>query len=180
MNLPNLITIFRIILIVPFSVALKLGYNLTALFLFLVASISDFLDGYIARKYNLTTMVGRLLDPLADKILYFTSLYLFLELKYINSFPVILIFFREFIAAATGPIILMNKNFKLDNIIAGRLKNVFQFISTIAIIIFKDASISSYLINTSAIVTVISVIVIYFQNFNTFNSTLKNLDLGGE
>ncbi len=177
MNLPNLITTFRIILIIPFSIALKLGYNLTALFLFLIASISDFLDGYIARKYNLTTMVGRLLDPLADKILYFTSLYLFLELKYISAYPVILIFFREFIAAATGPVILMNKNFNIDNILAGRLKNLFQFSSTIIIIIFKNSLISSYLINISATITIISVIIIYIENFNTFNNSLKSLNL---
>ena len=73
MNLPNKLTIFRVILI-PFFVVLLL-FDITAydkwiaLAIFIVASLTDFLDGYIARKYNLVTNFGKFMDPLADKLL---------------------------------------------------------------------------------------------------------------
>ena len=80
MNLPNKLTIFRMILIVPFVVILLggeagwFGQNLLipdmiALAIFIVASLTDLIDGKIARKYNLVTNFGKFMDPLADKLL---------------------------------------------------------------------------------------------------------------
>ena len=78
MNLPNKLTIFRVILI-PFFVVLLL-FDITAydkwiaLAIFIIASLTDFLDGHIARKYNLVTNFGKFMDPLADKLLVCSSL----------------------------------------------------------------------------------------------------------
>ena len=73
MNLPNKLTIIRVIA-VPFFVALyMLGYNIAAFVLFIAASFTDMLDGKIARKYNLVTNFGKIMDPLADKILVYSA-----------------------------------------------------------------------------------------------------------
>lgn len=72
MNLPNSITVARLVLTAVFVVAASVGNHtghLIALLAFVLAAISDFLDGYLARKLNLVTSLGKLLDPLADKIL---------------------------------------------------------------------------------------------------------------
>ena len=101
MNLPNKLTIFRVILI-PFFVVLLL-FDITAydkwiaLAIFIVASLIDFLDGYIARKYNLVTNFGKFMDPLADKLLVCSAMICLVELARIPAWVVIVIIAREFI-----------------------------------------------------------------------------------
>lgn len=102
MNLPNKLTIFRVILI-PFFVFFLLapyfeGYgNYIAAAIFIIASITDFLDGKIARKQNLVTNFGKFMDPLADKLLVCSALICLIELSLIPAWVVIIIIAREFI-----------------------------------------------------------------------------------
>ena len=102
MNLPNKLTIFRVILI-PFFVVFMLapicpGYaNYIAVAIFIVASLTDLLDGKIARKYNLVTNFGKFMDPLADKLLVCSALICFVELDKLPAWMVIIIIAREFI-----------------------------------------------------------------------------------
>ncbi|MCL2633398.1 MAG: CDP-diacylglycerol--glycerol-3-phosphate 3-phosphatidyltransferase [Oscillospiraceae bacterium] len=103
MNLANKLTLFRIIL-VPFFVAFMLideiPYNyLLALIIFAVASVTDFLDGYIARKYNMITSFGKFLDPIADKVLVVSALVCFVELGWTGAWVVVVIIAREFIVS---------------------------------------------------------------------------------
>lgn len=96
MNLPNKLTLIRILL-VPVCMALMLTEHFyIALGVFVIASITDFLDGYIARRDNLVTSFGKIMDPLADKILVFGALLCFLEMGFINSWCVAIILAREF------------------------------------------------------------------------------------
>ena len=96
MNLPNKLTTFRVILI-PFFVFFLLapyfeGYgNYIALVIFIVASLTDFLDGKIARKYNLVTNFGKFMDPLADKLLVCSALICLIALDRIPAWIVIVI-----------------------------------------------------------------------------------------
>ena len=105
MNLPNKLTTFRVILI-PFFVFFLLapyfeGYgNYIALVIFIVASLTDFLDGKIARKYNLVTNFGKFMDPLADKILVTAALIYFIPLRLAPAWIVILILAREFLVTS--------------------------------------------------------------------------------
>lgn len=101
MNLPNKLTIFRVLLI-PFFVVFLLvditSYdNWIALAIFIVASLTDLLDGKIARKYNLVTNFGKFMDPLADKLLVCSALICLVEMKRIAAWMVIVIIAREFI-----------------------------------------------------------------------------------
>lgn len=114
MNLPNKLTIFRMILIVPF-VLLLLGkgnaykwfeaifggiweyVDYLALAIFILASLTDFVDGKIARKYNMVTNFGKFMDPLADKLLVSAAMIALVELERIPAWVVIVIISREFI-----------------------------------------------------------------------------------
>ena len=102
MNLPNKLTILRVILI-PFFVVFML-FDITgaadkwiALVIFCVASLTDMLDGKIARKYNLVTNFGKFMDPLADKLLVCTALICLTSMNRLNVIVVLLIIAREFI-----------------------------------------------------------------------------------
>lgn len=107
MNLPNKLTVLRAVMIVPFVVILLGGEagwfgegrlsDLVALVIFVVASLTDFLDGKIARKYNLVTNFGKFMDPLADKILVCAAMIALVEMHRIPAWAVIIIISREFI-----------------------------------------------------------------------------------
>lgn len=103
MNLPNKLTVMRVVM-VPFFVAFMLigaiPYNyLWALLVFAAASITDMLDGKIARKYNLITNFGKFLDPLADKILVASALICFVQLVWCSAWVTALILAREFVVS---------------------------------------------------------------------------------
>jgi CDP-diacylglycerol--glycerol-3-phosphate 3-phosphatidyltransferase len=116
MNLPNKLTIFRVILI-PFFVACLLipaipFNNIIACVIFCVASFTDFLDGYIARRDGLVTNFGKFMDPLADKLLVGSALICLIETGQLPAWAVVIIISREFIisgfrlvAADTGIVI---------------------------------------------------------------------------
>ena len=101
MNLPNKITIFRVMLIPIFLILLlipEIPYGkYYALAVFIIACSSDFLDGYLARKYNLVTNFGKFMDPLADKLLVCSALICFVEFGIVPAWIVIVIIAREFI-----------------------------------------------------------------------------------
>ena len=139
MNLPNKLTVLRIIL-VPFMIAALLiefpHHVLVAGLIFGAASITDLLDGKIARKRNLITAFGKFADPLADKILVIASLICFVALKWSDPILPILVLFREFavtsvrlVAASKGNVVAAN--------IWGKLKTVTQMIAIIAIFVMQ-------------------------------------------
>lgn len=140
MNLPNKLTIGRIAL-VPFFVAVLLidfpYNNIVALLIFIAASITDLLDGKIARKHNLITDFGKFADPLADKILVLAALLCFVQNDLCDCVAVIIVLMREFavtsirlIAASKGEVVAAN--------IWGKVKTVTQMISIIAILTFQS------------------------------------------
>lgn len=104
MNLPNKLTILRVILIPVFLAALFLApvpmNRYIAVLIFIVASLTDLLDGKIARKYNMVTNFGKFMDPLADKLLVMSALVSMVALEDLPAWVVIVILAREF--AITG------------------------------------------------------------------------------
>ncbi|MDO5101022.1 MAG: CDP-diacylglycerol--glycerol-3-phosphate 3-phosphatidyltransferase [Eubacteriales bacterium] len=101
MNTPNKITLFRVIMI-PFFVTAMLipdlpAGNWIAAVIFVVASLTDFIDGYLARKYQLVTNFGKFMDPLADKLLVCAALICLVDVQRIPGWIVIIIISREFI-----------------------------------------------------------------------------------
>lgn len=162
MNLPNKLTVLRIIL-VPFFVLFLLTnfqfHNVVAFALFVIASITDSLDGKIARKRNLITDFGKFADPLADKILVISALVCFVELGIISSWLVIIVLFREFsvtsirlVASAKGKVVAAN--------IWGKAKTVSQMIAIILtivllactdIVVMLNGNVESFVIISTAV-----------------------------
>ena len=111
-NLPNQLTIARICAIPLFIILLMTGHNVSATIVFILAAFTDMLDGKIARKYNLVTNFGKLMDPLADKLLTMSAFICFVGLNEVPAWMIIVILGREFIitgmrqvAAAEGIVI---------------------------------------------------------------------------
>lgn len=92
----NKITILRIILVPVFMVLLYLGYTYWALAIYIIACLSDFIDGHIARKYNQVTNFGKFMDPLADKMLVLTAMCYFVDNDTMPGWVVALVLLREF------------------------------------------------------------------------------------
>ena len=135
MNLPNKLTVMRVVM-VPFFVAFMLigaiPYNyLWALLVFAAASITDMLDGKIARKYNLITNFGKFLDPLADKILVASALICFVQLGWCSAWVTALILAREFVVS--GVRLVAASSDKKVNIAAGMLGKMKTAMTMVAI-----------------------------------------------
>lgn len=142
MNLPNKLTVGRILLVPFFVAALMLSFpmhNLAALLIFIAASITDMLDGKIARSRNLVTDFGKFADPLADKILVLAALLCFVQNGWCDCVAVIIVLFREFtvtsirlIAASKGEVIAAN--------IWGKVKTVTQMVAIITVLVLQSAN----------------------------------------
>lgn len=138
MNLPNKLTIVRVLLI-PFFVFFMMTDYLgemskwIALLIFVAASLTDLLDGKIARKYNLVTNFGKFMDPLADKLLVCSALICFVELGVLPSWIVIIIISREFIISGFR-LIAADNGLVIAAGYWGKLKTVFQMIMIILLI----------------------------------------------
>ncbi len=127
-NLPNHLTIARVCAIPLFIILLMMGFRVTATIVFLLAAFTDMLDGKIARRYNLVTNFGKLMDPLADKLLTMSAFVCMVELGDIPAWMVIVILGREFIitgmrqvAAAEGIVIAAGWS--------GKIKTVCQMVA---------------------------------------------------
>ena len=99
-NVPNVLTMLRLALIPVFVALFCTGHDKWALITFIVASVTDFLDGYIARKNHLVTDFGKFMDPLADKLLVVAAMLLFVEQHQMPAWALLLVVAREF--AVTG------------------------------------------------------------------------------
>lgn len=134
MNLPNKLTILRVILI-PFFIFFLLvpvtgaPDKWIALAVFIFASLTDLLDGYIARKHDIVTNFGKFMDPLADKLLVCSALICLVELNRISSWVVIIIIAREFIISGFR-LIASDNGVVIAASYWGKFKTTFQMIMT--------------------------------------------------
>ena len=100
MTTASKITLIRVLMIPVFMVILLTGHNIVALIVFVVASCTDFVDGYIARHYNQVSNFGKFLDPLADKLLVISCMVIFIQWGRMPAWAVMIVLTREF--AVTG------------------------------------------------------------------------------
>ena len=139
LNLPNKLTLLRVIM-VPFFVFFLLnaekhaGFRQTALILFILASLTDTLDGYIARSRNLVTDFGKFMDPLADKLLVCSALICFVETGELASWIVILIVAREFIISGFR-LIAAEKGVVIAAGVWGKAKTVSQMLCIVVLLL---------------------------------------------
>ena len=160
MNLPNKLTIFRVILVPFFVVFMKLiplhpACRYVALIIFVVASLTDLLDGKIARKYNLVTDFGKFMDPLADKLLVCSALICYVELGKLPAWIVVIIISREFIISGFR-LVAADNGVVIAASMYGKFKTVFQMAMIIMLMVDIDWPVYRILTN---IVTAIAVIM---------------------
>lgn len=181
MNLPNKITIFRVLLIPVFTVFLLVPQipngNIYALIVFSIACISDFIDGSLARKYNLVTEFGKLMDPLADKLLVCSALICFVETR--SAFPswiVIVIIAREFIISAFR-LVASDNGIVIAASMWGKIKTVMQMFMCIAFIIDFDLAwwrvVEQVLLYVSLVLTLISLFDYVYKNRKILTENVK-------
>ena len=131
MNLPNKLTLARMIAVPFFIAAFIMGYYPVSLVIFVLASVTDYFDGKIARERNLVTNFGKIMDPLADKILVYSALCLFIEAELIAAWMLILILAREFIVAGMRTV-AASEGRVLAAGMSGKIKTVLQMFAVIA------------------------------------------------
>lgn len=140
MNLPNKLTLLRVVLIPVFVVLLLLegGQNdtlrIAALIVFCFASFTDFLDGQIARRNNLVTNFGKFMDPLADKLLVCSALICMIELGQLPSWYVITVIAREFIISGFR-LVAADNGIVIAASWWGKFKTTFQMLTVILLIL---------------------------------------------
>lgn len=140
MNLPNKLTLLRVVLIPVFVVLLLLegGQNdtlrIAALIVFCFASFTDFLDGQIARRNNLVTNFGKFMDPLADKLLVCSALICMIELEQLPSWYVITVIAREFIISGFR-LVAADNGIVIAASWWGKFKTTFQMLMVILLIL---------------------------------------------
>lgn len=171
MNLPNKLTLMRVIMIPFFIVFLLVPItpydNLIALGIFILASITDFLDGYIARKYHLVTNFGKFMDPLADKLLVCSALICLIELDKIPAWMVILIIAREFIISGFR-LIASDNGVVIAASYWGKFKTTFQIVAVCLLIadIPALAVVTQIVLWIAVILTVVSLVDYLIKNKN--------------
>lgn len=176
MNLPNKLTMFRVILIPFFVVFLLVDItsvdNWIALAIFIVASLTDMLDGMIARKYNLITNFGKFMDPLADKLLVCSALVCLVELERIPAWVVIIIIAREFIISGFR-LIASDNGVVIAASYYGKFKTTFQILMICLMIADIEAisMLTMVVMWIAVILTVVSLIDYLVKNKDVMKDT---------
>lgn len=175
MNLPNKLTILRILMVPVFLFILLIEsiphHFIWALIIFSVASITDLLDGYLARKNNLITNFGKFLDPLADKILVMAALVCFVEKGLIGSIPVVIILTREFMVSGLR-LVTANEGIVVAAGIWGKLKTAFTMVAIVVILLLAEYNLNGTI---SFSTEILNNILIWIATVLTIISGLKYL-----
>ena len=175
MNLPNKLTVLRVIMVPVFIAAYMKEFYFIALVVFVLASFTDYLDGKIARDGNLVSNFGKIMDPLADKILVYSALCLFLQTGIIKAWMLIIILAREF-AVAGMRTVAASEGRVLAADMSGKIKTVLQMVG-VSIMIFGLAVpeneniliIGSFVFLASLIMTVYSGCEYIIKNRDIFS-----------
>lgn len=175
MNLPNKLTMTRVVLVPIFMIALLLGFYYAALVIFCVAAITDFFDGYLARKYNLISSFGKIMDPLADKLLVFSALTCFIQLDVVSVWAPIIIIAREFFVTSMR-VVAVSKGKVIAASWWGKVKTNVQLFAVIGAMLIlalgrvipRGGEVAAILIWLSALFTIASWVAYIYENITVF------------
>lgn len=178
MNLANRITMFRIFLLPLLVISFYFDQTgISSLAIFLLGSFSDFLDGHIARKYDMITDFGKFIDPIADKILVLSAFIMFIDRGLVEPWVVIVVLFRELLISGFR-MLAAKKNISIAADIFGKLKTTTQFISviflflSIILISNKMLIVGKVFLYVSVALTVLSMINYLYKNREVFHGTM--------
>ena len=173
--IPNFLSLLRITLVFPIIYLLQVEWNVLAALLFFVSSLTDFFDGYLARKYAIESELGAFLDLIADKILVIAILVwlVFIFANQALTIISILIILREIIITSFRYYLVSN-NADPELIKAnkyGKLKTAFQFFSILLLIL--SPALSNFYLNVSLVLLSVSVLLSYFSLAIYFTNWMK-------
>jgi CDP-diacylglycerol--glycerol-3-phosphate 3-phosphatidyltransferase len=146
MNLPNQLTLWRLVLVFPFVLLLSVDWHWSktiALVLFLVASLTDYADGYIARRFGLVTVFGQLMDPLVDKIMIVSAFICLVATGDLPAWAVIIIVSREFLITGLR-LISISRGRTLPAERLGKHKTVWQIVTVVYYLLLKSINEASW------------------------------------
>lgn len=179
MNLANKLTILRILLVpifMTFLVNENIPYNdIIAAVIFIIASLTDSLDGYIARSRNQITKFGKFMDPLADKLLVVAALICFVEFGSIPSWMAFIIIAREFMVTGIR-ILAASENITIAASKWGKVKTISQMVGIILLLFnnfpfeYINVPMDVIVMYIATLFTVISGFDYYYKNRNLFNN----------
>ncbi|WP_010247394.1 CDP-diacylglycerol--glycerol-3-phosphate 3-phosphatidyltransferase [Acetivibrio cellulolyticus] len=171
MNIPNILTVIRFFLVPAFGYCLYNEQFIAAVVLFVVACITDMLDGMIARKYNLITSFGKLADPLADKLMQLTALTI-LSIQEIIPLPVLIIVLAKEIFMILGSILLYKKvNFVVQANWYGKMTTVIFSLAIVMTIVLKSGNlINTY---TNILIDIFVLIAVFSTLFSFFMYSME-------
>ncbi len=171
MNVPNKLTVLRMILVPVFMVVYMIEaipfHTALAAAIFIIASLTDWLDGYLARKNNIVTNFGKFMDPLADKLLVTGALLCLMERGIVAYWIVMIIIAREFIVSGLR-LVAVTKGIVIAAGQLGKLKTVVQLIAITAAIVSIEPTVVDILIYLSALLTLISGVDYLVRNRKVF------------
>lgn len=163
----NKITLLRVALIPVFLILAYLGYRIPAVVVFILASLSDLLDGYIARRYNQVSNTGKFLDPLADKVLVLAAMCFLVEKGQMPGWVVTIILFREF-AVSGLRLIAIERRRVIAAAWSGKVKTTCTMVGLCFLIVFTEYPMLDLIVSAVILVTTVYSGVEYF---------LKNRDV---
>lgn len=171
MNIPNILTVFRFILIPVFAHYLYVQKYQTAVIVFLIAGLTDVLDGHIARKFNLITSWGKFADPLADKLMQVTAVALLTMQKKIPWFILAIVIVKESLMGIGGYIIYKTKKFVVSANWYGKMATVIFYFAIALIIIFDFSALINNILIGIAVISTLFALFMYSQSFVKLKNT---------
>jgi cardiolipin synthase len=137
-NVPNILSVIRILLVPVFVVLLLYGYSVAATVVFVAAGLTDVLDGYIARKYNCITTLGKIIDPLADKLIQASAFVCLWIMNYIPWWMPLIYLIKELLTVIGAYVVFKKKKSVVMSNFFGKLATVLVFAGIAAVLLFKD------------------------------------------
>ena len=177
MNLPNKLTMARVIAVPFFIISYIKSWFIAATIIFILASITDMLDGKIARKRNLITNFGKIMDPLADKILVYSAFCLLVEGgEFVPAWAFTIILAREFLVAGVRAV-AASKGIVVAADMAGKIKTVLQMIAVPSLILCQGIYYYKISIPLSIFGQVMFYAALVMTIVSGINYTVKNIEV---
>lgn len=174
MNTANKLTMLRVIMIPVFMVALYLNFpfhNIVALVIFILASVTDFIDGYIARNFNQVTDFGKFMDPLADKLLVTAAMLWFVEVGQMSAWVLLIVIAREF-AVSGLRMVAAPKGIVIAAAWSGKIKTAFTMVCICIMLVPIPEILNTLCVAVILITTVWSGVEYFIKNKSAFSGAM--------
>ena len=173
MTTASKITIVRVVLIPVFMALLLLGYNIPALIVFIIASCTDFVDGYIARHYDQVSDFGKFLDPLADKLLVISAMVIFVQWGRMAAWACMIVLAREF--AVTGlRLVAVEGGRVIAAAMSGKIKTASTMAGLCIMLLFPGYPTLDWAVTIVIVITtVVSGVEYFVKNWDVLNLGAK-------